>query len=138
MKRETKEYIDQQLGELANVLRKEAADTAQAIHERIGQVQQELAEVKRHTDDHCHLDGFNAYIADALNADIARRLDVLDKLAGISSKSPQLDAELETLNREYDAATARANNPLGSLLDFLTNGPGQSGGPSILGGIFRS
>lgn len=64
----------------------------------------------------------NADIANVLNADIARRLDVLDKLAGISSKSPQLDAELETLNREYDEATARANNPLGSLLDFLTNG----------------
>jgi hypothetical protein len=138
MKQETKEYIDAQLGELAQTLRTEANDIAQGIHERIGAVQRDLADVKRHTVDHCRLGAHNAEVTNAVLDDLQRRLTVLDKLAGISSESPQLDAELSELNQRFDAATARANSPLGSLLDFLTNGPGPSGGPSILGGIFGS
>jgi uncharacterized phage infection (PIP) family protein YhgE len=138
MKQETKEYIDNEVNNLATVLRKEVSDIAQGIHERIGAVQQELADVKHHTDDHCRLGAHNSDIANAVFEDIDRRLAVLDTLAGISSESPQLDAELSELNQRFDAATARANSPLGSLLDFLTNGPGPSGGPSILGGIFGS
>ena len=127
MKQETKEYIDNEVNNLATVLRKEVSDIAQGIHERIGAVQQELADVKHHTDDHCRLGAHNSDLANAVFEDIDRRLAVLDKLAGISSESPQLDAELDDLNERFDQAQAWANNPFASLFDGLF-GPGPFGG----------
>lgn len=122
MKQETKEYIDTQLAELAKQLRTEIGDTAQRIHERIGAVHQELDEVRRHTDEHCRLGGHNANITNALCDDFARRLDVLDKLAGVSSVSPQLDSKLEALNRQYDEAERQATNPFASLFEGIFGG----------------
>ena len=127
MKQDTKEYIDNEVNNLATVLRKEVSDIAQGIHERIGAVQQELVDVKHHTDDHCRLGAHNSDIANAVFDDIDRRLAVLDTLAGISSESPQLGAKLGDINERFDQAQARANNPFASLFDGLF-GPGPFGG----------
>lgn len=137
MKQETKEYIDNEVNNLATVLRKEVSDIAQGIHERIAAVQRDLDAVKSHTDDHCRLGAHNANVTNAVIGDLQRRLTVLDKLAGISSESPQLDAELDDLNERFDAASARANNPFASLFEGIFGGP-SSGGISILGGPFGS
>ena len=130
MKQDTKEYIDAQLGELAATIRTEIGDIAQGIHERIGAVERDLDAVKRHTDAHCRLGANNAEITNALFGDVQRRLGVLDKMAGISSEGPQLDAELADIDRRYVEAEQPVASPLSSfssLLDFLASGPGQSG-----------
>jgi hypothetical protein len=73
MKQETKEYIDNEVNNLATVLRKEVSDIAQGIHERIAAVQRDLGAVKSHTDDHCRLGAHNADVANAVFEDLDRQ-----------------------------------------------------------------